>query len=56
MKFLFELVGMHVEASAMDPEASMTAETLCQRLGIPIGPEPEVTNDSAAAPTLAAMP
>ncbi len=57
MKFLFELVGLMKAAEiAADPEANMTAETLCQRLGIPIGPEPEVTNDSAAALNCTAIP
>jgi hypothetical protein len=58
MKFLFEMVGLHLgtEESLPDPEAGMTAETLCQRLGIPVGPDPGVTNDLATAPTFAAMP
>ena len=34
----------------------MTAETLCQRLGLPMGPEPDVTNDLAAMPGFSAMP
>jgi hypothetical protein len=29
---------------------------LCQRLGLPMGPEPEVTNDLAATPGFAVMP
>ena len=58
MKFLFEMVGLHMEAeqNPTDPEASMTAETLCQRLGIPVGPDPGVTNDLALPPTFATMP
>ncbi|HZQ68350.1 MAG TPA: hypothetical protein VFA68_07505 [Terriglobales bacterium] len=58
MKFLFEMVGLHLgtEGNASDPEAGMTAETLCQRLGIPIGPEPEVTNELGAGAGCAAIP
>ena len=58
MKFLFEMVGLHMGTveSLTDPEAGMTAETLCQRLGIPVGPDPTVTNDLAPAPTFAVMP
>jgi|KBSMisStandDraft_5_1062788.scaffolds.fasta_scaffold1353928_1 hypothetical protein len=58
MKFLFEMVGLHIETdgTVTDPEANMTAETLCQRLGIPTGPDPEVTNDLVSAPAIAAMP
>lgn len=55
MKFLFEMVGLHLgaEANPADPEANMTAETLCQRLGIPVGPEPQVTNGPQPAPAIA---
>lgn len=58
MKFLFEMVGLHLgaEASPAESESTMTAETLCQRLGLPTGPEPEVTNDFAALPGVEAMP
>ena len=58
MKFLFEMVGLHMETdgNVTDPEANMTAETLCQRLGIPTGPDPEVTNDLVSPPAFAAMP
>ena len=58
MKFLFEMVGLHLgaEGTPGEPEGTMTAETLCQRLGLPIGPEPDVTNDLAATPSFVAMP
>jgi hypothetical protein len=58
MKFLFEMVGLHMETEAApgEIEGTMTAETLCQRLGLPMGPEPEVTNDLAATPGFAVMP
>ena len=58
MKFMFEMVGLHLgtEGTPGESEGTVTAETLCQRLGLPIGPEPDVTNDLAAAPTIAVMP
>jgi len=58
MKFLFEMVGLHMEAegAAAAGEGTMTAETLCQRLGLPMGPEAEVTNDLAAPTSFAVMP
>jgi hypothetical protein len=58
MKFLFEMVGLHLgtEATAGESEGTMTAETLCQRLGLPMGAEPDVTNDMAATPSFAVMP
>jgi hypothetical protein len=58
MKFLFEMVGLHMESEGIpaDTDGRMTAETLCQRLGLPIGPEPDVTNDLGATPSFAVMP
>ena len=58
MKFLFEMVGLHMESEGIPAETdgTMTAETLCQRLGLPIGPEPDITNDLAAPPSFAVMP
>lgn len=57
MKFLFEMVGLHMETEGSpETEGVMTAETLCQRLGLPLGPEPDITNDLAAPPSFAVMP
>ncbi len=58
MKFLFEMVGLHMETEGalVESEGTITAETLCQRLGLPMGPEAEVTNDLAAMPGFSAMP